>query len=308
MIEPLKGMEIERKFLLRRFPPHLEKTNGTFIRQGYISPETAEVEVRIRLAGDRGYLTMKKGRGMVRHEEEIPISPEDFESFWDFTAGARLTKTRFRVEQNDICIEIDEYEAELQPLIVAEIELPPGGGFAGMDLPHWLGAEITGIPEFANQYLARHGLPLELMNSTLAAGQDKTRPITHAGAIPYRFLNDRLEILCITSRVRKNWIVPKGVWDPGRDLHEIATEEAWEEGGVVGILDKNAVGIYEEAKNGGNERVELFALKVERVEEKWPEADFRGRRWFDCDKALDAVPLAGIAGLIKKMRDRLSID
>ena len=299
------GIEIERKFLLHELPPRVEKKNSVLMEQGYISPEIADVEVRIRSAGEGCYLTLKKGRGMLRREEEISIARDNFISFWPFTEDARIRKTRYRVTENDVSVEIDEYHDGLAPLVVAEVELPPGADFLGIDLPGWLGAEITGLPEFTNQHLARHGLPDELLKVTLSTADDTTRPITHAGAIPYRYENGTLQILLITSRVKKNWIAPKGIWDAGCDLDEIAATEAWEEAGVTGALDKKAIGIYEESKNGGADRIELFALKVEKQEKKWPEMDIRKRRWFDFDQALSTVTYPGIAVLMQKLHHRL---
>ncbi|MBN1685332.1 MAG: NUDIX domain-containing protein [Spirochaetales bacterium] len=300
------GLEIERKFLLHKLPARLRKEQGVSFRQGYVSCESAETEVRIRLAGKQSYLTMKKGRGMVRREEEIQIDRNDFESFWPFTAGARVTKKRYRIVENGTVIEIDEYGDELAGLFVAEVELPPGADFRGIRMPDWLGTEITGIPELTNQYLARHGFPADLIKTIFTSPDDKTRLITHAGAIPYKYANGDLQVLCITSRVRRRWIVPKGIWDAGSDLYEVATAEAWEEAGVIGILDKKAVGIYEEENGNRNNRIELFALKVERQEEVWPEMDMRGRQWFGYDEALAAVAYPGIASLMLKLRDRLS--
>ncbi len=203
-------------------------------------------------------------------------------------------------------MEIDEYHDDLSPLIVAEIELPPGADFQGIELPGWIGIEITGLAEYSNQHLARHGLPDDSVKAAPDAVDETTRPITHAGAIPYRHVDGKLQILCITSRVSKKWIVPKGVWDAGADLNEVAAKETWEEAGVTGNLDGKALGIYEEANDGRNDRIELFALHVERQEQQWPEADFRVRRWFDFDEALSQVFYPDVAVLMQKLRAGLN--
>ena len=300
------GLEIERKFLLREFPPHVKKENGVHMLQGYISSETADVEVRIRSAGEKRYLTLKEGRGMVRREEEIFITAENFESFWPFTLDARVSKTRYCAEEAGLVIEIDEYHDSLTSLVVAEVELPPGLGFTEIDLPDWLGAEITGLPEFTNQHMARHGLPGDLDETMRQTLKDKTRPITHAGAIPFRFADNNLEILSIRTRRGEKWVVPMGTWDTARDLDETATAKAWEKAGVVGVLDKKALGIYEDEVNGERRRVELFALEVEQQEEDWPDKDLGTRRWLDVDQAISTVSSPGIGRLIEKLRVRLS--
>ncbi len=300
------GIEIERKFLLKKFPRHVEKKNGVLLRQGYISSEAADVEVRIRSAGEKRYLTLKKGRGMVRREEEIIISAENFESFWPFTLGARVKKTRYSIEQAGVIIEIDEYHDALAPLVIAEIELPPGASFTGMVLPDWLGVEITGVFEFTNQHLARHGLPEEPDAIIGQTTNDKTRPIIQAGALPFRRGDNGLEVLCITTGDGKQWTIPKGTWDGRCDLDEIASMSAAETAGVAGTLDTRALGIYDDEGGGGGGRVELFALRVEQQKEKWPEMSLSDRRWFDIDRAIATVSHPGIVRMIEKLRDRLS--
>jgi len=300
-----QGMEIERKFLLHSLPEQAMSGQGIPMDQGYLSAETAETELRVRLAGNDCFLTLKKGRGMVRQEEEILISRENFDRLWPFTTGARVRKTRYRIMIDNTQVEIDEYYDDLAPLIVAEVELPPGADFLGVDLPDWIGTEITGLPEYTNQHLARHGLPDSSVIAAETFDSNQTRPITHAGVIPYRIQDDALQILCITSRVSKKWIVPKGVWDAGCDLDEVAATEAWEEAGITGNLDGKAIGIYEESNNGRNDRIELFALAVEKVEERWPEMSFRDRKWFDFERAISDVSYPGIASLMKKLRVRL---
>jgi CYTH domain-containing protein/8-oxo-dGTP pyrophosphatase MutT (NUDIX family) len=300
------GTEIERKFLLCEFPAHLEKENGTLMEQGYLSDETAQIELRLRSAGEQCFLTLKKGRGMLRLEEEMRLGKDDFERLWPFTAGARVRKTRYRAVQDGTEVEFDEYQDELSPLVVAEVELPPGADFLGIDLPDWIGTEITGLPEYSNQFLARYGFPDKSTCVPPIPKDNTTRPITHAGVIPYRFADDKLQFLCITSRVRKNWIVPKGVWDAGIDLYEVAAMEAWEEAGITGNLDRKAVGIYEESNDGRDDRIELFALAVEKQENKWPEMSFRDRRWFGFEEALSVICYPGIAALMQKLKASLT--
>ncbi len=308
MMQQSNGIEIERKFLLAEFPPHVEKRDGTEMQQGYLSDETAEVELRLRAADQDCFLTLKKGRGMRRQEEEILLEQKDFDRLWPFTAGARVSKTRYRAAYKDVTVEIDEYHNDLSPLVVAEVELPPGADFQGIDLPDWIGTEITGLPEFTNQHLGRHGFSSKSDGVPPPPKDNTTRPITHSGAIPYRIVGGVLQILCITSRVNKNWIVPKGVWDAGCDLEDVAANEAWEEAGVTGDIDDRAIGIYEETNGGRIDRIELFALAVEKQEDDWLEMSFRERRWLKLEEAVSAVSYPDIAALMKKLTARLIAD
>lgn len=307
-MQQANGIEIERKFLLAEFPSNIEKSNGTKMKQGYLTQESAEVELRVRGTDHDCFLTLKKGRGMLRQEEEIHLEPEEFEKLWPFTADARVHKTRYRGDYNGTTVEIDEYHDELSPLLVAEIELPPGADFLGIEIPDWVGIEITGLPEFTNQSLARHGFPKKSDLVPPLPVDNTTRPITHSGAIPYRFEGGELQILCITSRISKKWIVPKGVWDAGLDLNEVAAKETWEEAGVVGTIDDRALGIYEEDNEGRIDRVELFALAVEKQEEDWPEKSFRERRWLGFDEARSEIFYPDVAALMQKLKERLTAE
>ncbi|MEJ7849519.1 MAG: hypothetical protein WKF92_15665 [Pyrinomonadaceae bacterium] len=62
--------EIEKKFLLRKFPEGI--VGGIKIRQGYLS--VGEPEVRVRAKGERYFLTKKGGEGFIRQEDEQEIT------------------------------------------------------------------------------------------------------------------------------------------------------------------------------------------------------------------------------------------
>ncbi len=99
-----------------------------------------------------------------------------------------------------------------------------------------------------------------------------------SAAIPWRRRRGRVEVLLITSRKRKRWVVPKGIHEPGLSAGESAAKEALEEAGVAGALTAEPLGRYEYRKWGGTCRVEVYGLRVDRVLEEWPES-FRERAW-----------------------------
>jgi 8-oxo-dGTP pyrophosphatase MutT (NUDIX family) len=51
-------------------------------------------------------------------------------------------------------------------------------------------------------------------------------------------------VCLITSRSRKRCLFSKGCLEPGKTLSEIALQEAWEEAGLIGILQPEPVGSY----------------------------------------------------------------
>src|SRR3954447_17300189 len=102
-------MEIERKFLLDALPEGLDA--GARIEQGYVALDPAGAEVRVRRKGDEHTLTVKTGAGLVRGEEELALSAEDFARLWPLTDGRRVLKSRHLVDLGaGLTAEVDVYE------------------------------------------------------------------------------------------------------------------------------------------------------------------------------------------------------
>ena len=113
-------------------------------------------------------------------------------------------------------------------------------------------------------------------------------------ALPWRLRGEKLQILLVTSRRTRRWIIPKGWPMDGVKPTEAAAREAFEEAGVAGVIDKAAVGQYHYMKlmRDGMEmpcRVEVFALKVTEESPDWDEMDARERRWCSVSEAAGAV-------------------
>ena len=117
------------------------------------------------------------------------------------------------------------------------------------------------------------------------------------GALPYRFADGKLEILLITSRSRRRWIIPKGNPMSDKTLAEAAAEEAYEEAGVRGKIAHEEIGRYVHGVRGKKE-VRVFPLRVEEVREDYPEAHERQRHWFTFEEARLRVWESGLEGLL----------
>ena len=118
-------------------------------------------------------------------------------------------------------------------------------------------------------------------------------PRRHYAALPYR-ITDEVEVLLISSRETRRWILPKGWPMKGRKPHAAAAQEALEEAGVVGKIGKEPVGIYhyiKRMKNGSQQlcHVTVFPMNVARQRKVWPEMDQRVTRWFPLAEAADLV-------------------
>ena len=113
-----------------------------------------------------------------------------------------------------------------------------------------------------------------------------SRRHTQYAALPYRARGrSELEIMLVTSRTTRRWIIPKGWPESGIPPHQVAAREALEEAGVVGRVSKRPIGSfpYEKVLKGGataNCRVHVFALRVTRQQKQWPEKRARQIKWY----------------------------
>jgi len=145
------GQEIERKFLVTN-DTWRTKATGTRYRQGFLSTEP-ERTVRVRIAGDRGTLTIKgKTIGATRPEFEYDIPREDAEQLLDTLCQRPLIeKVRYLLREGPHTWEIDVFEGDNAGLVVAEIELQRED--EAFERPPWLGEEVTHDPRYFNASL-----------------------------------------------------------------------------------------------------------------------------------------------------------
>jgi len=150
------GNEIERKFLVKGdYKPFA--TKEIKIIQGFLST-VPERTVRVRIKGDKGYLTVK-GIGSVsgasRFEWEKEITVEDAKSLLEICEPGIIDKTRFIVpEESGLKFEVDEFYGDNEGLTVAEIELPAEDH--PFEKPNWLGEEVTGDVRYFNSMLMKN--------------------------------------------------------------------------------------------------------------------------------------------------------
>jgi CYTH domain-containing protein len=146
--------EIERKFLVVDDAWRARST-GTAFRQGYLST-VKERTVRVRAAGNCGYLTIKGITvGAVRSEFEYEIPRAEADQMLDELCERPLIeKTRYEIEVDALTWEIDVFTGVNDGLIVAEIELEDEA--QEIDLPEWVGVEVTDDPRYFNSNLIAH--------------------------------------------------------------------------------------------------------------------------------------------------------
>jgi len=148
--------EIERKFLVLSDEWRNQVTESISIAQGYIQAQENRV-VRVRLKGDKAFLTVKVARSNVeRLEFEYMIPSKDAKELIESACDeGTIAKVRHLIPTPaGLVWEIDEFQGANAPLIVAEIELPASD--AAFERPPWLGDEVSDDPRFLNASLLKN--------------------------------------------------------------------------------------------------------------------------------------------------------
>jgi 8-oxo-dGTP pyrophosphatase MutT (NUDIX family) len=128
-------------------------------------------------------------------------------------------------------------------------------------------------------------------------------------ALPYRQKGkSSTEVLLVTSRRSGRWIIPKGWPLKGKAPHNAAAREAHEEAGVIGKMNRRAIGSYSYKKRLKSGRVivcvKVFGLQVKRQEESWPEKGERKVKWFSRTRAAKTVRDRGLGAIIRALPKR----
>ena len=122
-------------------------------------------------------------------------------------------------------------------------------------------------------------------------------------ALPYRRHGKGVDVLLITSRETKRWVVPKGWPMEGKTDWVAAAVEAFEEAGLEGNIGEQSLGIYNYIKRKKSGEVEcevtVYPLEVSELLRNWPERHQRKRKWFSARVAADKVNEAGLKAIIE---------
>lgn len=141
------------------------------------------------------------------------------------------------------------------------------------------------------------------------AGASKTGLRTQFGALCYRVRKGRPEILLVTSRRTRRWIIPKGWPMDGMTPTAAAAREAFEEAGVEGKMHTDAAGLYVYVKSVAKKEqmpcaVLIYPLKVKTVHGVYPEKGQRKRKWFRPEKAAKLVDDPVLAEIVRNFDPR----
>ena len=146
--------EIERKYLVLG-DSWRGLAEGSVYRQGYIAIQD-KVAVRIRIVGEKSYLTIKgPSIKYSRLEFEYPIPVEDAQEMLETLCERPfIEKVRYKIEWGGLIWEIDEFDGVNKGLILAEVELSDEN--QQIELPAWIGQEVSDDARYFNINLVKH--------------------------------------------------------------------------------------------------------------------------------------------------------
>jgi CYTH domain-containing protein len=146
--------EIERKYQVK-LDAWTPQGEGIHFKQGYLNAQKERV-VRVRIEGAKAKLTIKGiTTGVTRAEFEYNIPVEDAATMLDNLCEQPLIdKHRHKEVHFGKTWEIDVFHGLNEGLVVAEIELASEDEV--IELPAWVGAEVSSDPRYFNSNLLKH--------------------------------------------------------------------------------------------------------------------------------------------------------
>jgi adenylate cyclase len=154
-------MEIEKKFIVdTKWLEQIrqESSHTLDITQGYLSTDP-EKTVRIRIQNSSAFLTIKGISKMIdgfdaRDEIEISITLDDADRMMKL-CDKIIYKTRFLVPFCGFTFEVDVFKGKNYGLVLAEVEIDEIDKANDIELPEWIGEDVTGHPDYYNSVLAK---------------------------------------------------------------------------------------------------------------------------------------------------------
>lgn len=161
-------------------------------------------------------------------------------------------------------------------------------------------------PKILKSKLPKSKMPGLLKPKLVKAGKER---MSQVAALPFRVVDGAVEVLLVTSRETKRWLIPKGWPMKGRKPHKAAAREAEEEAGVKGRIEGKPLGHYTYWKRRIVHfdlcRVDVYPLEVMKQLKSWKEKGQREARWFKVEEAADAVLEPALAWLIHRLPERI---
>jgi hypothetical protein len=140
----------------------------------------------------------------------------------------------------------------------------------------------------------------------------KGERVRQVAAIPFRLGEDgRVEVMLVTSRETRRFIVPKGWPMKGKSGRKAATIEAEQEAGVTGKALKKPAGAYSYWKRLSNRFVRVdvtvYLLAVTDEHADWRERKTRRRAWLSPADAATLIDEPELATLVATLQAPLEV-
>ena len=157
-------IEIERKFLVSNIDFCLRNhIRSISIDQCYLSFDPART-IRVRKMDKTAFITIKgkpNQTGDTRFEWDKEITENEATQLFNLSLGQNIQKRRYIVPHNSYFFEVDVFSGPLHGLVIAEIELSTAN--EQLELPTWIGQEVTGDSRYYNSSLAKTGLKPQII-------------------------------------------------------------------------------------------------------------------------------------------------
>lgn len=161
-------MEIERKFLIKKLPEHLDEYPLLHIEQGYLS--TSPV-IRVRRENEDYYLTYKGSGMMAREEINLALNKDAYYHLREKADGKIISKNRYLIPlvhpifatengslkppaDYQLTVELDVFDPPFAPLVMAEVEFGSREAAEAFVPPEWFGEDVTYRKEYHNSFMA----------------------------------------------------------------------------------------------------------------------------------------------------------
>ena len=140
-----------------------------------------------------------------------------------------------------------------------------------------------------------------------------SKPTLQFAAFPLKTELGRPQVLLVTSRETRRWILPKGRPEKKLRPYDVASKEAYEEAGVVGKITAKSMGSFPSFKRleNGDEiqtLVRVYRLDVTAQYDDWPERSQRQRQWVDVDQAASLVGEVGLTAFLLQVARHMSMN
>ena len=146
-------MEIERKYLIDTLPEDYQDYPCRHIEQAYLNTDPV---IRIRKDNNKHELTYKSKGLMAREEYNLPLDEASYQHLLTKIDGRLIRKKRYMIPLNDsLTIELDVFEGDLAPLLLAEVEFSSQEEAESYCPPDWFGEDVTFSVRYHNSTLSR---------------------------------------------------------------------------------------------------------------------------------------------------------